>query len=488
MFVRHVMQLGLANVGAQALSLLVVPILTRLYSPEDFGAFAIYLAILNTLVPIASLRMQATLALPEQPEDSGRLLHISLLALIMNVALTALIAGVVITGGLVPNEWMTDQRQFLLLLLPLNLAALGLVQIYSAWTMLHQRTSATAVARIIESVMDRSTSCLCAFSAAIHPLGLLAGRLVGSGAAAYSLWKATHTCVTNTRRSWPDFRSLLPLAVRYRHFALVSSAATLCDSAARQAPALLLAFLFSPAVAGYYALAFQVVNVPLLIAGDALSSTYFQRAARLRTTPEQLTQSTVKLFRSMLSLIIPMTLGLSFLGPAVFHRIFGDGWAPAGEYAQVLAAGFLFMFLHRPISVLFDVYEAQSARLRFDIINLALRVAVMTAIATWGGSPLMVLLGFTITSAAIYGMALIYLLGMAGISPRQSVWLMTRQATLFLPLGLSLWTIATFGFFSAAALGAAATALGLQIFVLLKFERETLSLGSLLIPRPVQTR
>lgn len=127
--------------------------------------------------------------------------------------------------------------------------------------------------------------------------------------------------------------------------------------------------------------------MPLLIAGDALSSTYFQRAARLRTTPEQLTQSTIRLFRSMLSLIIPMTLGLSFLRPAVFHRIFGDGWAPAGEYAQVLAAGFLFMFLHRPISVLFDVYEAQSARLRFDIINLALRMAVMTAMRAGEGRP-----------------------------------------------------------------------------------------------------
>lgn len=488
MFVRHVMQLGLANAGAQALSLLIVPILTRLYSPADFGAFAIYLAVLNTLVPIASLRMQATLALPELPEDSRRLLHISLIVLGVNVALTTLFAGIVITEGFIPDEWMTDQRRFLFLLLPLNLAALGLVQIYSAWTMLHHQTSATAVARITESVVDRSTSCLCAFNAAIHPLGLIAGRLVGSGAAAYSLWKASHLHIKKTRHSWLDFQSLIPLALRYRHFALVSSAATLCDSAARQAPALLLAFLFSPAVAGYYALAFQVVNVPLLIAGDALSSTYFQRAARLRTTPEQLTHNTAQLFRSMLSLIIPATLGLSFLGSPVFSRIFGNSWAPAGEYAQVLAAGFLFMFLHRPMSVLFDVYEAQSARLRFDIVNLVLRVAVMLTVAACGGSPLMVLLGFTVTSAATYGIALVYLLGMAGISPRNSGWIMARQTALFLPLGLSLWTIATFGFVSVPALCAALTALGLQTVLLMKFERETLSLGSLLIPRATQTR
>lgn len=488
MFVRHVMQLGLANVGAQALSLLIVPILTRLYSPRDFGAFAIYLAILNTLGPIASLRLQAALALPEQPEESRRLLHISLIVLGMNVALTALLAGIVIGEGWIPDEWMTDERRFLLLLLPFNLAALGLVQIYSAWTMLHHRASATALARMTESVVDRSTSCLCAFSAAIHPLGLIAGRLVGSGAAAYSLWRASRAHVSTTRDSRPDVGSLLPVAIRYRHFALVSSAATVCDSAARQAPALLLAFLFSPAIAGYYALAFQVVNVPLLIAGDALASTYFQRAARLRATPEQLTHSTAKLFRSMLSLIIPMTLGLSFLGSSVFNQIFGNGWAPAGEYAQVLAAGFLFMFLHRPLSVLFDVYEAQTARLRFDIVNLALRMAVMMAIAHWGGAPLMVLLGFTITSAAIYGSALVYLLSMAGISPRHSLWMMARHATLFFPLGFGLWTIATFGLFSVSALGATVTALCLQMILLMKFERETLSLGSLLIPGTAQVR
>lgn len=488
MFVRHVMQLGLANVGAQALSLLIVPVLTRLYSPADFGAFAIYLAVLNTLVPIASLRMQATLALPELPEDSRRLLHISLIVLGMTVALTTLLMGIVTAEGLIPDEWMTDQRRFLLLLLPLNLAALGLVQIYSAWTMLHHQPSATAVARITESVVDRSTSCLCAFNAVLHPLGLIAGRLVGSGAAAYSLWKASHAHLRKAPHSWSAFQSLAPLTIRYRHFALVSSAATLCDSAARQAPALLLAFLFSPAVAGYYALAFQVVNVPLLIAGDALSSTYFQRAVRLRATPEQLTHSTAQLFRSMLSVIIPTTLGLSFLGSPLFGRIFGSDWAPAGEYAQVLAVGFLFMFLHRPISVLFDVYEAQSARFRFDMVNLVLRIAVMLTVAAWGGSPLMVLLSVTIVSAATYGIALIYLLQMAGISPRNSVWIMARQATLFLPFGLGLWTIVTFGLFSVSALCAAITALILQIVLLMTFERETISLGSLLIPRAAQPR
>ncbi|MEQ1795495.1 MAG: lipopolysaccharide biosynthesis protein [Nitrospira sp.] len=488
MFVRHVMQLGLANVGAQALSLLIVPILTRLYSPSDFGVFAIYLAILNALVPIASLRFQATMALPTLQEDSRHLLRISLIVLGITVALTSLVSGIVVTGGFMPTEWMTDQRQFLLLLLPLNLAGLGLIQIYSAWTMLQHQVKATAVARITESIVDRATSCLCAFSSATHPFGLIAGRLFGSTAAAWSLWKSSHPSARHVNSPQHLLQNLVPLAKRYGHFALVSSAATLCDSAARQSPALLLAFLFSPAVAGYYALAFQVVNVPLLIAGDALSSTYFQRAARFRKRPDQLAQDTGKLFRSMLSLIIPVTLGLSFLGPKLFGRIFGEEWAQAGEYAQVLAAGFLFMFLHRPISVLFDVYEAQTARFWFDIANLGLRIAVMMGLAAWGGSPILVLLGFTITCAVTYGFALIYLLRMAGISPTESLWTVARQGILFLPLGLGLWAITTSGLFLISALCVLGVALGLQLAVLFKFEREAISFGSLLLPGTVQPR
>lgn len=488
MFVRHVIQLGLANVGAQTVSLLVVPILTRLYSPSDFGVFAIYLAAVNTLVPIASLRYQAAIALPKEESEARRLLHIALLILAAQVVLTGVVVTAVNAGFLLPAHTLIPKLAPLLWLLPPTLGALGLIQAYGAWIMRHQLTAAAAVARITESLSDRATSLLCAVVPALQPAGLVAGRLAGASTAAWSLWKAAQKVRPSKNHAGYPVATLISLATRYRHFAVTSSVATLCDSAARQTPAILLAVLFSPAVAGYYAVAFQVVNVPLLVAGDALASTFFQRAAGVREHPDRMAHDTARLFRAMLNLIIPVTLALSFLGPLLFRQVFGQEWTPAGEYAQILAVGFLFMFLHRPISVLFDVYEAQTARLWFDLVNLGLRTTAILGLTAARATPQTVLTGFTVVSAGLYGIALVYLLNMAGLRPRASLAAVIRQTTMYLPLASGLGAIALLDL-SALRLGILLlVALFVQAACFIKYEGDTLKLARAWTPATTHPR
>jgi O-antigen/teichoic acid export membrane protein len=49
----------------QAITVLVSPILTRLYTPEDFGVFGVYASILGIVTVVASLRYEYALPLPE---------------------------------------------------------------------------------------------------------------------------------------------------------------------------------------------------------------------------------------------------------------------------------------------------------------------------------------------------------------------------------------------------------------------------------------
>lgn len=478
MFIRNVFHLGLANVVAQVLSLLVVPLLTRLYSPLDYGAFAIYLAVLNTLIPIASLRFHAALALPTKTEDRRTVFMIALGVLGLGTGFIFLLVFSVHYWDVLPAEWVSSGIISLLWILPFNFAAMGMAQLLTAWLLADNEFRSAAVARIAESFSDRVVSCLCAFSSITQHMGLVWGRLLGSIAAASILWRSAHR--SHERDMWASFSlaQLTCIINRYRHFALVSSCATMCDGAARQAPALLLAFSFSPVIAGYYALALQVANVPLLIAGDALASTFFQRAILSRENPAKLANDSIRLFRTMLCVIIPLTLALWFLGKPVFQLVFGLPWEQAGVFAEVLAIGFLFMFLHRPLSVLFDVFEAQTARLWFDIINLVLRISTIIGFVHWFPDPKIVLTAFTIVSAGLYGIGLLYLLRMVGITVHQSLVLLSRQVILFVPLALALWLVAPMDIDSQPYFAVALIALAVQALFIFRFERETVLLLS----------
>jgi lipopolysaccharide exporter len=500
MFVRHVFQLGLANVAAQVLSLLAVPLLTRLYSPTDYGAFATYLALLNTLVPVASLRYHAALVLPKTEEERGGLFFVALLVTACTSGTLLLLIVVAQSCGWAPAGWERVATP-LLWLLPVNVAAGAMTQLFSSRLMARQEVRATANGHITESLCDRGISCLAGATGSLQAAGLALGRLLGASIAALYLWKAILSRAAlraperaeglggniplEPRRSnpGPTWRGLAALAGRYRHFALVSSWAALCDAAARQAPAIILALWFSPVIAGYYMLAFQVVNVPILIAGDALAGTFFQRAAAARDRPEQLAEDSLKLLHGLLCVIIPSTLLLVFLGQPAFRLFFGPSWERAGVFAELLAVGFLFMFVHRPLSVLFDVLQAQTARLRFDAMNLILRAAVMIGLARLSFGPEAVLLGFTITSVSVYGLGLLYLLRTVGIPLQHSLGVLAKGLGLFLPFAAALWILLSLERFPQIGLLLLLAALGLQTFLLLRFDKQTRQRLALLIPR-----
>ncbi len=54
-----------ANVVAQAIGLLVYPILTRLYSPEDFGLLNLFLSIGGVLALLSTAEYQYAIVVPK---------------------------------------------------------------------------------------------------------------------------------------------------------------------------------------------------------------------------------------------------------------------------------------------------------------------------------------------------------------------------------------------------------------------------------------
>lgn len=486
MFVRNVLKIGSGNMLAQLLSLAVVPLLTRLYSPESYGAFAVYLALVSTLFPVATLRFHAALVLPERREDAHTLLGIALLSVVGSALVLGAIVAVVVQRGWVPWEWTVAGVTGLLWLAPLNVMVLGAGQVVSFWAVREKQFGASAVARVTESFVDRIASLSFGAVAQANAMGLVGGRMLGSAAAATYLFTASLRPALSA--IWDTFHpsDMLRLARRYRHFALVSTWATLCDGASRQMPAVLMGVLFPPAVAGFYGLAVQVVNVPILIVGDAIASVFFQRAAESRAQSSKLAHDTFRLVDSMLCVVIPLTLVLTFLGAPLFRVIFGQDWEAAGAYAQILAIGFLFSFLHRPLCILFDVLELQTQRLWFDAGVLVSRVAAMVGAAAVTHSPESVLIALTVTSAVLYGCGLAYLFQAVGVEAKLLLGSLFGKALVFLPLTAALWVLAKQSFTSGQWLAVVIVAFTLQIILLYRFERSLFStiLGRLAPSRP----
>ena len=90
-FSRNVVTLLTGTIIAQALPIAIAPILTRIYSPADFGVFALYMAIATIASVFATGRYELAVMLPENEDDA-----INLVALSIVIALTLTLISLIL--------------------------------------------------------------------------------------------------------------------------------------------------------------------------------------------------------------------------------------------------------------------------------------------------------------------------------------------------------------------------------------------------------
>lgn len=68
---------------AQAIPIAITPILTRIYTPEDFGIFAIFIALVTIFGSISSARYELAVMLPKKDEDAINILALGFIIIIL---------------------------------------------------------------------------------------------------------------------------------------------------------------------------------------------------------------------------------------------------------------------------------------------------------------------------------------------------------------------------------------------------------------------
>ena len=466
-FVRNVLSLAGGNLTAQVISLLAVPVLTRLYSTDEFGLFSTYLAVVLIIVPISTLRFNSAMLVAETEEQAANLLVLSLGSVLVVSVVVLLCAFPVSASG------AGEILQIYLWLIPISVLTQGIVQSLQFRALRAKRFNTVAVAQITESVTDRGTAIGLGLLGGYGALGLVMGRIVGPVINAVVLWFKTSPSSQPASREI-TCQTLLNTASRYRDFPLFSSWAFLANSAAREMPVLMLAVIYSPAVAGLYGLGLRVLNMPMLMLGDALSKVLLSHTREKKDDREtlgrlQLAAFAVVLYPGMVLMIIMVAVG-----PGLFATVFGESWRDAGIYAAILSPAIMLMLGYRVMSVLFDLYEQQRQRMFFDFGLLAVRVASLLVAAVAGLSVYEGLAMMMLASSVLYAVAIVYLFRLVHVTLSTIMARLSRSILLMLPSVFGASLIYYVGFDQLQMLAALMVLLALQVAVVVKFDKQLL--------------
>ncbi|WP_026304841.1 lipopolysaccharide biosynthesis protein [Thioalkalivibrio sp. AKL8] len=447
-FARSVSVLAGGTAAGQIIVVAASPILTRLYSPEDFGLLAVYAGLLGILGVIASLRYQLAIPLPESDEEAASVAVLSLLLVLGMTAVSALIVG--LWGEPITTALNTPALEPYLWLLPLGLLLTGVYQVFSYWAIRTRAFPAIARTKLTQAISMVGVQ-LGAYT--LGPLALLLGQVTGQAAGTSSLG------LLAVRRKWAAFRQVRLAdirwaASRYRRFPIYSSWGGFFNKAGTQLPAILFAALFSPAAAGIYMLAHRVLAMPMQLLGKAIADVFFSSASEAHRNGD-LAPLVSSIHGKLAHIAMPPAFILLLAGPDLFGWVFGADWRQAGEFAQWMAPWVYLVFVTSPLSTLFSVMEKQAQGMFFQGVLLAVRVGALVIGGLLGDLILAVAL-FTIGSALCWAGFLIWIIHASG-NRLVEAWRPTATAALvaavlIAPLAVYYWLDAAWGYGLAALL------------------------------------
>lgn len=368
-FGRRVLLLAGGTAIGQALVIGASPLLTRIYSPDDFGLLGAYAAVLSLLVAVASLRYHLAIPLPAEERDGFALLLLSLacvaaVSLLLIVALTLFadqLFGLFGATGLVGLSWI----------LVLGVLGAGSYQAFTYWAIRRQAFRPLATTKITQGVVLTVTQIGIGLLTA-GPFGLLFGDALGRSAGTGMLAKLSLPGIADDFRA--SLRRVKALMVRYKRFPTFSTVSALLNTGGLQLPALLILSFYGPQVAGWYALTMRVLGIPMSLIGTSASHVYTSAIAE----HARLGRSSAALYaRTGLRLLLiglPIAGLIALLGPSVFSFVFSTEWSQAGTYARILAPMFLIQFVASPLSQTINVLERQDIQFAWDAGRLILVV------------------------------------------------------------------------------------------------------------------
>ena len=344
--IRNALTLITGTSIAQAIPIAFVPVLTRLYSPEDFGLFALFIAIISILGVMATARYEVAIMLPERDTDAA---NIAVLAASIGLVLSLLIFIIVLLASeqiasLLGNSEIAPW----LFLAPISVAVIGVYQSANAWATRRKYFNNITVSRITESGATASIQVTLShfFLTGGLVIGSVLGKLLACGVLLRRICHRDRKLIMGANKIL-----MLENAIKYSAFPKYSVVGAFFDTAAQQLPVLFISRFYNSTTTGHFSLTFRVLSLPITLVSSAIGQVLFQRITELqRNNPDALRGFILGVFALLLLLISPIIPVLWFYSGPLFSFVFGDQWAPAGQMASIMGVAIVVRFAVSPLS------------------------------------------------------------------------------------------------------------------------------------------
>lgn len=354
---------------AQIIAVAASPILSRLYTPADFGTFALYNSTLSILLIFCTGRYDLAIVSAKQREKAIQLVSLSFILLGVLFFLVSLLL-VFFHNRIVA---LVEHPQFgqAIWLLPISFLFMGAYQVLSYWSNREKNYNFLASSKIAQNSTNVLVSVIIGLVSSLG-IGLVWGAMVGAVVAVSLLMFKSRNLFKELREAL-NTKALKACAVEYQEFPKFSLPTAFLDTFTNQMPVFLITIFFTEALAGHFAFAYRILSLPISLVGASMGQVFYQKLTEIHHNQQSSRNFILKMWGFLFVVgVVPFTV-LLFFGSDLFTLLFGAEWEEAGRISAILAIPLLFMFCSSPTSTAFIVFGIQRYSLVFGLLFIVLR-------------------------------------------------------------------------------------------------------------------
>ncbi|GAA0789394.1 MULTISPECIES: oligosaccharide flippase family protein [Pseudomonadati] len=361
-YVRNILTLVSSAFFAQILALLLTPILTRLYSPEEFGVFTAFIGYSGTLAAFIFLSLELAIVKSKSARELSSVLG---LMLVISIFLLSILSITIYLESsfytLIGFDKLFDIKTIVLLGVLCSATNLVLNQFISR----KEQFSVYATSQI-SFVALRFVFSYLFFYFGYTQYGLVFGFILATILIIIYLYQRAEIYKERITLKKVYFFAALR---KHKQLVIFNTPSNIINILIINFPIFFILKNFGLEAAGLFGLAYRMVMLPVTLVNKAIGQVIYKRFSVMSITDKTMLAFIIKnmLF---LTLSFPGFVLLYLFGEEMFSFVFGMEWRIAGEFAALMSPFIFLSFLISPLSYYFVAYDKSDILMMISILFL----------------------------------------------------------------------------------------------------------------------
>lgn len=363
------------KVLVSVISFLLTPILARIYTPSDYGQFAIYNLVCNNFVLISTFSISDALLVCKEDEKRS----------IFNTSILVFcFTSMILVLSIKPISSLLGANNNAIPYILLGAITSGWVGIISKFNFLNNNFRLQSILNSSSAFISRGSAILLGYKFSL-PNGLIYGEVISRffSATVHTLFYIQSLYLFVKKIELARLKRVL---IEYRNYPLLIFPSRYIALFNGQIILIVLTVQYDDSVLGQYSMCMGLLHIPINMVGLSIEAPLMKSLSGL--SKYEISQKVLRLLRLILySILFPIVV-LTFTGGLIMTTFLGEEWKQSGEFVSIMSPSWMFILI---VMVLNSIPRVLRKEMLLFKNNLTLLV----------GIGIVLLISFSFTDVAI---------------------------------------------------------------------------------------